>query len=236
MTRRRSTQVLADVNAALVREHHVTDVLAHLLHDTIDTLDADAAGLLVTNDKGDLELLTATSHHVEVLEIFQSRSGRGPCIDCVQNGEVERAEGEQAITDRWPVVGPMIINAGFRMVHAQPMHWHDEALGGLNIFRRRPQAFDGEEVSFVQGVADAAMLTLQQAPDTKLGDVTGRIGEALHGRIVIEQAKGVLAHQLDVDMATAYQELLRIAAEDHRGLAATAERVIGEASPPGPQA
>lgn len=234
MTRRSPTQVLADVNAALVRDHDITDILSTLLHDAIDTLDLSAAGLLVTTRGGDLELLSATSHRVAVLEIFQAHHGAGPCVDCMKTRQPVTAQGAEVIADRWPEIGPVIAAAGFQMVHAQPMLWHNTVLGGMNFFRTQPEPITAEQTEFIEAITDAAMLALIQTPGIDLNDVIDRIQTALYGRILIERAKGVLAHREHLDMETAYQHLVNLADSNGTGLAGTAEQVIQQAITPSP--
>ncbi|MFJ2299379.1 ANTAR domain-containing protein [Oerskovia paurometabola] len=60
-------------------------------------------------------------------------------------------------------------------------------------------------------------------------DLLGNLRRALEGRVVVEQAKGVLAYQLDIDMAAAYDELLRRSERDGTALTAAAAATIDEA-------
>jgi hypothetical protein len=67
-----------------------------------------------------------------------------------------------------------------------------------------------------------------KAPTSTLEQVTANVQRALQARTTIEQAKGVLAYQHNLDMAAAYELLLSPAAADSN-LTATAANVIGQA-------
>jgi hypothetical protein len=137
--------------------------------------------------------------------------------------------GKDTIERRWPTVGPAIVQAGFSAVHAYPLSWRDGVLGGLNLFRHDASAIDAQQEANARSFADMATLVLVQPERLEHDDVAARLARALDGRVLIEQAKGVLSHQLGVDMQTAYQALVDRAAQDGNALSATAHAVVHEA-------
>jgi GAF domain-containing protein len=226
MTPRTPADTLAQTTAALLRDHDVTDLLYGIVRDGARFTGADAAGLLVHVPGGALELLSATSHAAVELELYQAQAGEGPCVDVVRSGERVDAVGADEILRRWPTVGPAIVRAGFAAVHAYPLQWRGGVLGGLNLFRRDERADDAQQAATARSFADMATLVLVQPERLEQDDVAARLTGALQGRVVIEQAKGVLAHQLGVDMETAYTQLVDRAAQDGRPLTATATAVV----------
>lgn len=77
-----TTDVLAATVAQMVGHGDVTDHLGHLLTDGTGLLQASALGLLVRAHPDEpLELLSATSHRVAELELFQRQLDQGPCVD-----------------------------------------------------------------------------------------------------------------------------------------------------------
>lgn len=231
MTPRTPTDSLADAARALLGEHDVTDLLVRLTRDAVQFADADAAGLLVRAD-GRLETLTTTSHTAEHLEAFQSQHDEGPCVDVVEAGQTVEAVGRQEIVGRWPTVGPAIVAAGFRAVHAAPLAWQGGVIGGLNVFGREPRALDDAQRRAVQACAD--MLTLVAGQPFRLSglDFSRSITRALRDRVVVEQAMGALAHQLGVDVSAAYDELVSRSEREGVTLTDTARAVLAEAQRP----
>lgn len=226
---RTSTQAFADITAALVREHDVTDVLLRLVRDAARVLDVDAAAILVRARRGSLEVLSATSHVTEELELYQSQEEEGPCVDAVRSGEATQAVGADELSTRWPTVGPAIVAAGFRAAHGFPLRFHTSTLGALNVFSRAEQAVSPEDCLLGQSLADVASLALVHPGKVPEHSVAQRLDAALEGRIVVEQAKGVLAQVLGLDMPAAYGELLARVDRDGQSLTATARQVIAEA-------
>jgi hypothetical protein len=235
MTPRTAAQAFADVTSALTREYDVTDVLARLIADCAQLLSAKAIGVLVLNAHSDLELLASTSHRVAELELFQIQHNSGPCVDATHTSEIVTASGAAEMTRRWPAVGPAIAQAGYQALHAYPLRWHGHTLGAMNVFHGAGSGVmdsapivESEEVLLGQAFADIATIVIVQATELTLQQVTDRVQQALHARTSIEQAKGVLAYQHNLDMAEAY-ELLRSMAAAESSLTATADAVIAEA-------
>ncbi|WP_456846388.1 GAF and ANTAR domain-containing protein [Cellulomonas sp. P5_C6] len=226
MTARTSAQALADVASALVGEHEVTGLLARLVQDCAELVPADAAALLVRTGEGDFELLSATSHRAVELELYQAQHAAGPCVDAAREGQVVDAVGAAQIVERWGQVGRKIVDEGFLAVHAFPMHWRNHAIGGLNLFSATEQELSPAARLLAQSFADLATLAIVQPLGLKDDELAQRITEALEGRVVVEQAKGVLAFQLSLDMAAAYEELLRRASANGSHLTQTARDVL----------
>jgi hypothetical protein len=228
MTARTPATVLAQAASTLVGEHDVTDALARLVMDLADVADAQAVAIVVLLDDGRLELLTSTSHRMAELEIFQVTNDEGPCIEVVRSGAAVSLEGEGAILQRWPVVGRAIVDAGFGGVHAFPMQWHGQVLGGLNVFSASSVALDESVICLGQAVADVATLLILQEKNPDPDTIAERIRETLRGRVEVERAKGALAYQQSLDMARAYEVLLERAAATGRSLTETAKQVLDE--------
>jgi transcriptional regulator with GAF, ATPase, and Fis domain len=216
---------LAAASSAMLHQHHVSDVLAHLMTDCLGPMTAHAAAILVV-DGSELTLLCASTHRAAEIEMLQTQETQGPCIEAIDTGEVVSAVGEQALVDRWDRVGPAIYAAGYASVHAFPMRWHGQVLGGLNIFRTEDddQGEDTEQIG--QAFADVATLVLVQATEVPVDQVAARVRDAVAARSVVEQAKGVLAYLHDLDMEQAYELLLHRSTEDHGSLTETALRVV----------
>jgi transcriptional regulator with GAF, ATPase, and Fis domain len=228
MTPRTPAQAFATVAAALVEHDDVADTLSHLLTTCAELLDVSAAALLVRDMSGDLQLLSSTSHKVAELELYQVQSESGPCIDCVRTGSTVSAVSED-IGDRWADVGRRITHAGYLCVHATPLRWRGEPLGGLNLFEARPLPVEGDRAVLAQAFADLATIAIVRSGHVDLSAASLSVRRALEGRTVIERAKGVLAYTRSVDMAAAYDVLVHLTQESGSTLSGTAADVIRQA-------
>jgi hypothetical protein len=217
-----SDRMLANAVAAMVARLDVADALAHLLEACAKAYPAEAVAVMVANPRGGLELLGATSHEADQIELLQIQSETGPCVDALSGNERIGASGAEMV-QRWGDIGTAILEAGYDGVHAYPMHWRGQAIGGLNLFVSsgvRP------DVELGQMFADLATLTVLQANEVSTDELVARIHEAVSSRAVIEQAKGVLAQRLGTDMNAAYGELLEAARSTGQNLSAAAIDVV----------
>jgi transcriptional regulator with GAF, ATPase, and Fis domain len=229
MTASSAAQAFVDAAAAMVQDRDVADTLAKLLLDCARFTGADAIGLLVSDERGSLEVLSATSHQITELEIYQLQHDTGPCIDAVRSGTAVSAGSEGEIRDRWGAVGEAIVKANFHAVQGVPLRWHGRTIGAMNAFHRDPGTVDDETQVLLQAFADVATVVIVQSTELSSTELNERIRLALAGRTVIEQAKGVLAHTAQVDMATAYDLLVGRAGENGSSLTQTAARIVQDA-------
>lgn len=223
----RAADALAKASAALVGETDIAGFLATLLTSSADVLQIDAGGILV-EDGGRLDLLAASSHAAVELELHQAQLDEGPCVDAHMTSLAVNAHGPDLL-DRWPRFGRTMLDSGFSSVHASPLRWHGVALGAMGMFRRTDELLTSEEETVAQAFADLATLLIVQTEKVDLETVRQRVQDLLTERIIIEQAKGVLAESHRVDMAEPYELLLRRAAEDGATLTTTAQAVVDQA-------
>lgn len=189
----------------------------------------DAVGVLVLDGHGQLDLLSSTSHQAAELETFQIQQDSGPCIEAIRTGQLISVTAPGELSERWPQVGPAILAAGFRCVHAYPLRWHGHTLGAMNVFHTTTQAAAGDCVLLGQTFADIVTIAITQTTDDiTLDQISHRLQQALQGRSTIELAKGVLAYQHNLDMAAAYEHLLSLVPPGG-ALTATAAAVIARA-------
>jgi transcriptional regulator with GAF, ATPase, and Fis domain len=226
MTEMTAARAYADAVSALVAQHDVADVLVRLVDNCAELFPADAVAVLVSGRRDSLELLSATSHQAEELELLQVQLDAGPCVDAITTGQRQSATTAEEIVGRWGSVGTGIVDAGFHTVHAFPMHWRGRAFGGLNVFVRRASEASEEAARIGQTLADIATLVVVHSSDVPHDQVTARIHEAVTARAAVEQAKGVLAYRNNVDMAAAYRLLLDRVRESGTTLSEEAQHIV----------
>lgn len=228
MTVSPATRALSRAANALVREYDLTDVVAALLGDVREAMSAGACALMLRTDGGELEVLAATSHRAVELELYQAQSRVGPCPDAVRTGEPVVGVGEDVLLERWGPVGSSMVAAGFLSVHAFPLRWRQQVVGAFNVFHGEhgaPLAED-ELMAMGQAYADLAALLVVRPDDLGSGVLHQRTVDALSGRTVIEQAKGVIAYREDVDVDIAYERLQLMAEERGSTLTECAREVL----------
>ena len=206
MTRQeRVTRVFVELADTLVAGFDVIDFLHTLVERSVELLAADAAGLMLANQRGELEVVAASSEEAMVLELFELQSSQGPCMDCFTSGEPLVNIDVTQMADRWPLFAAAADQAGYRSAHAIPLRLRGQVIGAMNLFSTARVRSPTRMSALGQGMADIATIgLLQQRRALEQDILTEQLQAALNTRIVIEQAKGVLSERARVSVGEAF--------------------------------
>ena len=236
----RLASVFVEVADTLVADFDLIDFLHNLADHAASLSGASSVGLMLADQNDQLHFMAASSEGAKHLELFQLQYSQGPCWDCHHSGEQVVVADLGEATERWPDFAPRAVAAGVHSVHAFPMRLRDKVIGALNVFGEGPLPLDPIDVNLIQALADIATISIiQERAIAQAEMVTEQLQGALNTRIVVEQAKGVIArtHGIGVDAAF---ELLRSHARRNRlGLGALAHDIVTGAAhvpPPGSRA
>lgn len=214
-------------------------------------LDIDAAAISIVFDGASSGTLGASGELARRCDELQFILGEGPCLDSVAQRipilVVDLADPEEA---RWPAYGPAMLANQIRGVHAIPVVVAGEFVGALDLFRARPGPLPGDELTgavvaaelagvplldlldadLQAAVADplthiACVAILQEHPPTR-STVVPQLRSALTGRVVVEQAKGLLRQMLDVPVEDAFKLLRAYARANGEHLTDVARRLM----------
>jgi hypothetical protein len=213
----------------LVDEYDIVDLLHQLAIDCVEILDVAATGLLLSTQRpaGALQVLASSTEQTRLLELFQLQTNEGPCLDCVRTGEPILVPDLAAATQRWPRFAPQALSEGFSRVHAVPLRLRRETIGALNLFGHEPGPLPDQDLLVARALADTATIGILQERAIRRGEVlTEQLETALNSRIIIEQAKGVLAQAAHLDMDQAFQTLRHYARNHSRRLSDTAHHLV----------
>jgi GAF domain-containing protein len=107
------------------------------------------------------------------------------------------------------------------------MRLRGNVIGALNLFHVHPGLLRDADVVGAQAMADVATIAILQHRATfEAQAVNEQLNHALNSRIVIEQAKGMVAERQSVDMEQAFTLLRNHARNHNTRLAAVAHAVI----------
>lgn len=227
MTVENLAETFVELADTLVDEFDPVDFM-HLLADRcVNTLRVDAAGILLADHHGELQVVGASSERARLLELFELQHRRGPCMECYLTSTPVTLASIAEPEPRWPEFSAKARDAGFGAVHALPMRLRTRTVGALNLFTVAPGALTESTLRVAQAMADVATIGLLQAQiitDQEL--LAGQLQNALQSRVLIEQAKGVLAERLGIDMSQAFDVLRSYSRNHNRHLSAVAEGLI----------
>ena len=223
----RLTDVFVEVADTLITDFDLVDFLHKLTDHAAAVSGAEAVGLLLADQQGQLRYMAASNETGKMLELFQLQNAEGPCLDAYSSRVPVVNADLATASDRWPKFAPAAIAAGFQSVHAFPMRLRDTVIGALNLFGHADVAFEDQEVRVVQALADVATIgLLQERSITRSDSLTEQLQGALNSRIVIEQAKGALARHKGTTPSAAFEVMRSEARRSRRRLVDVADEVI----------
>jgi GAF domain-containing protein len=201
-------RTLVELADTLVADFDVIELLTRLTDGCVDVLDVGAAGLMLAAPEGALRVMASSSEAMRVLELFELQSQEGPCLDCYRTGQPMVNQDLATVNGRWPRFAAEALAAGFHSVHALPMRLRGAVIGALNLFHIEPGEMRQADVAAAQAMADVATIALLQHRAALEAQVLNeQLNHALNSRIVIEQAKGIIAEREGLNMEQAFSTL-----------------------------
>ena len=224
----RLAQTFVELADTLVDEFDLVEFLHILVDRCVELLDVSAAGLMLVDFRGRLQVMASSSENIRLLELFQLQNDDGPCLECYRTGQPVDHPDLASAEGRWPRFAPAATEAGFRTVHALPMRLRAEILGAFNLFHTNPHQLDSSVIQIGQAMADVATIGLIQERSLRHHEtLIDQLQTALNNRIIVEQAKGVLAERRSITPAEAFDVLRAYARRHHHRLTDLATHVIG---------
>lgn len=222
----RTSSTFVTLIDTLVDDFDVIELLTVLTSRSVELLGAAEAGILLADPTGHLRVMAASNDQIELLELLQIQNEQGPCIDCYRTGQVV-ADDDLTSSTTWPSFAVESVRAGFPSVCAVPLRLRSMRLGCLNLFMSEPVALAPIDIDLAQALADVASIAIVQDQAARESIIReGRLQHALNSRIIIEQAKGMLAEHDNIDMATAFNQLRSFARSNNRRLTEVAESLV----------
>lgn len=227
MNDRQLAEVFVELADTLVDDFDLIDFLHRLTGRCVELLGVSAAGLLLTDQRGALRVVAASSEQTRLLELLQLQTDEGPCPECFHTGKPVTVTDLAAETRRWPRFVAAAREIGFRSVHALPMRLRTEIIGALNLFDTRPGVLPAQTVQLGRALADVATIGLLQARAISRREMLAeQLQTALNSRVIIEQAKGVLAERRHIDMDRSFALLRSTARTSNRRLSDLSRAIV----------
>ena len=221
-----ATRTFVQLADTLVVDFDLIDLLTVLANRSVELLGAAAAGILLADSEGRLRVMAASDEQAELLELFQVQSDEGPCLDCYSTGDAVIHSDLRGHTP-WPRFAVESIRLGFPSVCALPMRLRNDILGCLNLFMSQPAELSDTDVALAQALADVASIAIVQDAATRLATTRElQLQHALDSRVIIEQAKGMVAEHESVNMNAAFALIRTFARKNNLPLTETAGDLV----------
>lgn len=223
----RLAEVFVELADTLVDEFDVVDLLQTLAERCVELLEIAAAGLVLSDPRGELRLMAWTGVHGHQTELFDE--SEAPARDCFSTGRaVVNVPAAEAAT-RWPRFSAAAAAAGYAGAHALPMRLRGNVIGVLSLLTGPTAVLSGSDVAIAQAMADVATIGLIH--ERSLHEQTllsEQLLSALDARVVVEQATGVNSARNGIGVDEAFRELRRSARERGMPLTAVAEEILAD--------
>lgn len=227
----RETRLLAafsTLSDTLVADLDVIDLLQTLVDTCDDLFDIAAAGLLLADpDSGDLDLVASTNESSRIVEAIQLSAVAGPCIDAYRQARTVSVPDIAALPDRFAAFRRSALGEGFRSVYAVPMRLRSTTIGTMNLFRADVGELNDADQRAARALTTVATVGILQERSMRASEVVQRqLQHALGSRVVIEQAKGVLAQTHDMTVDAAFDRLRGYARAERRSIVEVARGLV----------
>ena len=201
-------RTLVELADTLVADFDVVELLTLLTDRCVEVLEVGAAGIMLAGPDDELRVMASSSEAMRLLELFELQTREGPCLDCYRTGTAVLETDLTASAVRWPNFAAEALAAGFRSVQALPMRLRGTIIGALNLFGADPAQMQRVDIDSAQALADVATIAiLQQRKSYQAQVLNQQLQHALNSRIVIEQAKGMVAERESINLPAAFSAL-----------------------------
>jgi anti-anti-sigma factor len=178
----------------------------------VSALPVAAAAVTLVDERSNLLATAAWPGDMRAMVAAQFERGEGPCLDACRTGEPV-VETDIAGSRHWAAA------TGWRAVHTLAVRINGRTVGVVSLASVRDGGLKPAEISTAHASAMRALRGSQL--------LAAQLQRALYSRVTIEQAKGVVAHQLDVPVDEAFAILRRYARSHGRFLEDIAYQVVG---------
>jgi len=221
-------QTLSRFAVILPARYDLPEALSELTESVTAVLDLCGSWVTMA-DEEQLRFVTSVSQASAELERDHAllHPFACPCRQAYSTGEVVRVTDVRLESTRWPEFSASATRLSIAGVAAVPMRLADQVIGALNLYSPDPRAWSDEDIAVARVLADMATSYVVNASKLRQQEqLSEQLQEALESRVVIEQAKGITAHQNSLTVDQAYQRMRRHARNNNASLRIVAEAIV----------
>lgn len=179
----------------------------------------DLAGISIVHPDR-IDTPAGSDETMQRIDELQFELGQGPCLDALITHETVQCP-DLAHDPRWPVWGPrMAEEIGVGSSVSYRLFTTKDTLGALNLYSRKVNGFDSDDV--YNGLALAAHIAVALAGAHN----AEHLEKAIVNRTVIGQAEGILMERFDLSAFQAFSVLTRVSQNRNVKLNRVAEELV----------
>lgn len=114
---------------------------------------------------------------------------------------------------------------------AFPLRVRGNVLGAVHLFGAQSHTLNDGDLALLQSITDMAATTIDQTHRLQqTRALVSQLQGALDSRVIVEQAKGILAAQKQTDVSRAFNEIRSIARREQRPVRSVASEIVSSVS------
>jgi GAF domain-containing protein len=156
-------------------------------------LDADAAGITLTDATGGLHWASGSDQRTQAVENDREACAAGPCAEAFTTGRpavMYDAYQERRRGGPWGEISLAIADLAPRSALSVPIDLGDGPIGTLDLYATNPRGWEHTEVSALQSYAGVVARLLGAAAKAHIGGwLADQLQVALDSRVPIKQAR-----------------------------------------------
>ncbi len=202
------------------------DVLSDLVERVTIVLGIAGAGVSV-RESGQFRFAAASDDRCAALEQVQQAGSCGPGVEACRTGAIIRVADLPGHWREWGAYQRAAGDAGVAAVASVPLRSNGDSIGAVDLYSTVRRDWSADDLAAAAILADMATGYLVHAWERdRQYRVIEQLREALASRIVIEQAKGILAAERHISVDEAFEVLRRHARRHAASLRSVADAVV----------
>lgn len=179
----------------------------------------DLAGISVVHPNS-IDTPAGSDELLKRIDELQFTLKEGPCFDALRTHETVHSD-DLATDPRWPTWGPYIAKEiGVVCIVSYRLFTSGDTLGAMNLYSRRPAAFDSDDITNGQALAAHVAVALAASQNAE------NLEMAIANRTVIGRAEGILMERFDIQPDQAFAVLRRVSQHRNVRLNRVAEELV----------
>lgn len=199
------------------------DFLNGVVLRSTELVGASAAGLVLADPRGAPDLVMASPHQRRVLDLLSLGVSDGPWGEVIGSGRPVVNLAPDEARRRWPRFVAAADAQGLGTTHVVPVRLGAEALGALGLLFEGGRLLEDDDLAVCRAMAAVALVALLQERTPRQKEILAeQLRSALTHKVTVEQAKGVVAERLGVDVDQAHALIAGFGRRHRRRLSAIA--------------
>ena len=194
----------------------------------VNEMALSGCALVLMSGADSSSMLAGAGRHAKTVTGLQMELGEGPCLQAYNSGvPVLLPDLTAENANRWPTFAAAALAVGVQAEFSLPLSVRPGGIGTLDLCRDTPGMLSGEQLADAMVTADIArdaVLYQQYVPGDP--DLAGLLATVGTDRIVVHQATGMIAAQLNETTSNALARLRAAAFASGRSMYDLAQDVV----------